>query len=76
MHRIHGLSSILSKDEKVKEAQSIFLCSSFEVVIVIIKKRVHKSLASTYKFCCQFISYECLRNYFPKQLFSGLGKAF
>lgn len=76
MHRIHGLSSLLAKDEKGKEPHRIFLCSHFEVVIVIIRKRLHKSSASAYKFCCQiFISYECLRNYFPKQLFYGLGKA-
>lgn len=65
MHRIHGLFSLLTKDEKGKEPYSIFLCSHLEVVIVIIRKTLHKSWVFTYKLCCQvFISYECLRYYF------------
>lgn len=67
MHKVHGISSDLTKEEKKKELYLIFLCRHFEVVIVTIKKSLHNSLAFTYQFCCQiFISYKCLKDYFPK----------
>lgn len=76
MHRISEFSWLLAKDEKGKELQSIFLCSHFEKVMLIIRKRLHKSLAVTCRFYCQiFICYECFTNCFPKQLFAGLGEA-